>query len=194
MKSSCLPIVAIVELELFQHDILRFAIVNIYHSFTIVAMINQQSPRNMDRFMGVAFGSMLGTITIGTCGSLLGIPGCRNHGVCPWGLPMGFAHGFAHGKTMAKSRISDVSGDFQWKTNQKKRSIDIGSGWHVLNGRCHGDLGSYWNFVSGTSVSFKRGLVWHIGTFLFACMCFHVYHVFLVPPRVLVLGLIPGDL
>jgi hypothetical protein len=93
MKSSCLPIVAIVELELFQHDILRFAIVNIYHSFTIVAMINQQSPRNMDRFMGVAFGSMLGTITIGTCGSLVGIPGCRNHGVCPWGLPMGFAHG-----------------------------------------------------------------------------------------------------
>jgi hypothetical protein len=93
MKSSCLPIVAIVELELFQHDISRFAIVNIYHSFTIVAMINQQSPRNMDRFMGVAFGSMLGTITIGTCGSLVGIPGCRNHGVCPWGLPMGFAHG-----------------------------------------------------------------------------------------------------
>ena len=89
MKSSCLPIAAIVELELFQHDILRFAIVNIYHSFTIVAMINQQSPRNMDRFMGVAFGSMLGTMTIGTCGSLVGIFGCRTHGVCPWGLPMG---------------------------------------------------------------------------------------------------------
>lgn len=28
--------------------------------------------KNMDRFMGVAFGSMLGTLTVGTCGSLVG--------------------------------------------------------------------------------------------------------------------------
>ena len=31
--------------------------------------------RNMDRFMGVAFGSMLGTLAVGTSGSLLGMLG-----------------------------------------------------------------------------------------------------------------------
>ena len=147
---TCLPIVAIVELELFQHDILRFSIVHIYHSFTIVAMINQQSPRNMDRFMGVAFGSMLGTMTIGTCGSLVGIPGCRNHGVCPWGLPMRFAHG----KTMAKSRISDVSSAFQWKANQKKKVH-----WYWIRLTCFERPVSWWPGI------FLKLRQWHVRFF-----------------------------
>ena len=154
MKSSCLPIVAIVELELFQHDILRFAIVNIYHSFTIVAMINQQSPRNMDRFMGVAFGSMLGTITIGTCGSLVGIPGCRNHGVCPWGLPMGFAHGVCPWEN--HGQIQDFR-CFWWFSvkNKSKKKVH----WYWIRLTCFERPVSWW---PGILLKLRQ---WHVRFF-----------------------------
>ncbi len=46
-----------------------------YHSFPLLTPQGRESMRNMDRFMGVAFGSMLGTLTVGTCGSLLGMLG-----------------------------------------------------------------------------------------------------------------------
>lgn len=45
--------------------------------------------KNMDRFMGVAFGSMLGTLTVGTCGSLLGYLGW--YGSCVLFLVIYFA-------------------------------------------------------------------------------------------------------
>jgi len=45
--------------------------------------------KNMDRFMGVAFGSMLGTLAVGTCGSLLGYLGW--YGSCVLFLVIYFA-------------------------------------------------------------------------------------------------------